>query len=127
MLHPIWQVVDSRPVGWVITDRSPVKTRHLAANPHVACSNWSPSQNAVYQESVASWADDETGRRHVWELFRATPPLGRDPSPFYGPDEYRNPIFQPLRFDAWRVQVVRGEEMWQGNYVGRIWRADGPV
>ena len=126
MVHPIWQVIDGCPVGWVISSKSPVKTRHLAANPYVACSYWSPAQNTVYVDCVASWADDEAGRRHVWDLFQSTPPpLGWDPSPFYGREEGRHPIFQPPRFDAWRVQIVRGEEMWQGSYVGRIWRADG--
>ncbi len=83
------------------------------------------AHDAVYMECVASWADDEAGRRDVWELFRSTPPpLGWDPSPFYGPEEWRSPIFQPLRLDAWRVQVVLGEAMWKGDYYGRIWRAD---
>ncbi len=37
IMHPIWQVLDDRPVGWVLTGRTPVKTRHLATNPHVSC------------------------------------------------------------------------------------------
>lgn len=27
VLHPIWQVIDNRPVGWVGTSRAPLKTR----------------------------------------------------------------------------------------------------
>jgi Pyridoxamine 5'-phosphate oxidase len=33
VMHPIFEVVDGEPLGWAVTDRSPVKTRHLAANP----------------------------------------------------------------------------------------------
>jgi hypothetical protein len=32
-MHPFLEVVDGEPMGWAVTDRSPVKTRHLAANP----------------------------------------------------------------------------------------------
>ena len=38
VMHPIFEVVDGQPRGWAVTDRSPVKTRHLAANPFVCCS-----------------------------------------------------------------------------------------
>jgi hypothetical protein len=48
VMHPIFEVVDGEPLGWAVTDRSPVKTRHPAANPHVSCAYWSPPQNTVY-------------------------------------------------------------------------------
>jgi hypothetical protein len=38
VLHPIWEVADGRPVGWIGTERSPLKTRHLDANPYVSVS-----------------------------------------------------------------------------------------
>src|SRR3712207_2928039 len=37
VMHPIFEVVGGRPIGWAVTDRSPIKTRHLAANPYVSC------------------------------------------------------------------------------------------
>lgn len=78
VLHPIWEVVDGAPLGWVATSRSPLKEKHLAANPHVSCSYWSPKQETAHVECRASWADDE--RERVWQLFLdAPPPLGYDP------------------------------------------------
>jgi hypothetical protein len=40
--HPYWEVADGAPVGWVGTSRSPLRTRHVTANPHVSCAYWSP-------------------------------------------------------------------------------------
>ena len=76
VLHPIFEVVDGEPQGWAVTDRTPVKVRHLAANPHVACFYWSPAQNTVSIDCVASWATDDAERRHAWALFAAPPPSG---------------------------------------------------
>jgi hypothetical protein len=36
VVHPAWELVDDRVVGWVTSRPSPVKVAHLAANPHVA-------------------------------------------------------------------------------------------
>jgi hypothetical protein len=124
ILHPIWQVLDGRPVGWVVTSKTPVKARHLATNPYVACSYWSPAQNVVYIDCVARWVEGAAAKQQVWDLFMTTPPpLGYDLSGF-GPDGPRNPLFEPLRLDAWRVQVFRGEEFPYGNLVPRMWRAE---
>ncbi len=106
ILHPIWEVLDGRPVAWVVTGRTPVKTRHLAANPNVAVSYWSPSQQVVLAECVASWVEDLETKRHIYDLFNSTPPpLGYDVTWAGGPD---SDIFTPLRLDATRVQVFDG-------------------
>ncbi|WP_326611508.1 hypothetical protein OG949_20120 [Streptomyces scopuliridis] len=34
VLLPVWEVVDGHPVGWLAVHRTPVKTAHLASNPH---------------------------------------------------------------------------------------------
>lgn len=111
ILHPIWEVVDGKPVGWIFTGRTPVKTRHLAANPHVAFSYWTPSHDTVLGEAVASWVEDMGVKQHVWDLFMSTPePLGYDLTAFglAGPQE---PAFTPLRLDPTRVQVLDGSEV----------------
>jgi uncharacterized pyridoxamine 5'-phosphate oxidase family protein len=78
VLHPYWEVVDGQPVGWIGTSRSPLKTKHLEANPHVSVSYWSPKQETVYADCRAEWADEE--RERVWQLYPdAEPPLGYDP------------------------------------------------
>jgi hypothetical protein len=126
MIHPVFVVRDGRPAGWALTGRTPLKSRHLAANPHMACAYWNPSHDTVFVDCVASWVEDEFEKREVWELFRDTPePLGWGPAGLagYGPDEHRSPVFTPLRLDPWRVQVMRGEEYPLGTLTGSVWRA----
>jgi hypothetical protein len=123
MLHPIWQVLEGRPVGWVVTSKTPIKTAHLTANPLVACSYWSPSQHTVAIDCVASWVENTASKRHVWDLFMTTPPpLGYNLSG-YGPEGMRNPLYNPLRLDPWRIQITRFAG-WGGNRTPQIWRAE---
>ncbi len=127
VLHPIFEVLDGRPVGWVITGKTPVKVKHLAANPYVACSYWSPAQNVVYVDCVASWVEVAADKRHVWDLFTTTPPpLGYDLAGF-GWEGPQSPIFTPLRLDPWRVQIMSGAEFPSGNLTPRMWRASDQV
>jgi general stress protein 26 len=124
ILHPIFIVQDGRPIGWALTGRTPLKTRHLAANPHMSCSYWTPSHDTVFIDCVATWVEDEREKEQVWELFRNTPePLGWGPEGLagYGSDDWRTPIFTPLRLEPWRVQVMRGEEYPFGKLTGTVW------
>ncbi|WP_024806296.1 pyridoxamine 5'-phosphate oxidase family protein [Nocardia sp. BMG51109] len=110
VVHPIWQVVEGRPVGWVATAKTPVKTAHLAANPNVAFSYWSPAQHVVLGECVATWTEEADAKQEVWALFTTTPePIGYDLTKF-GVTGPQDAAFTPLRLDPWRVQVLRGEE-----------------
>lgn len=122
ILHPYWEVVDGRPVGWVGTVRSPLKSKHLAANPHVSVSYWSPKQETAQADCRASWADDE--RERVWNLFlEAEPPLGYDPSTL--PQWKDGPLggmFAVLRFDPWRVMILTAEDVAEGRWYQRYWR-----
>jgi hypothetical protein len=125
MLHPIFVVRDGRPIGWVLTGKTPLKSRHLAANPHVSCSYWTPAHDTVFVDCVAAWVEGEDEKQEVWRLFLETPrPLGygTDGLAGYGPDEWRSPAFTPLRLEPWRVQVMRGEEYPSGQLTGAVWR-----
>jgi hypothetical protein len=127
ILHPIFVVRDDRPLGWALTGRTPLKTRHLAANPHMACSYWTPSHDTVFIDCTTSWVEDEEEKREVYDLFRDTPtPLGWGPEGMagYGDEQWRNPIFTPLRLAPWRVQIMRGEEYPRGELTGQVWRAN---
>ncbi|MDT0345113.1 pyridoxamine 5'-phosphate oxidase family protein [Streptomyces litchfieldiae] len=119
VLIAVWEVADGRPVGWLATYRTPVKTAHLAANPHTTFSYWSPRQNAVFIDADATWAEDEADRRRAWDLYRAGSPrgVGYDPAAYWrgGPAD---PQYHLLRLAVRRVQVVRGTDL-----RGRIWRA----
>lgn len=108
ILHPIWEVIDGRPVGWIATGRTPIKVQHLAANPIVAFSYWSPAQHVVQGEARATWVDDPSTKQRIWDLFASTPfPLGYDLRAF-APDGPTSPAFTPLRLDPDRVQVLDG-------------------
>jgi hypothetical protein len=49
--------------------------------------------------------------------------LGPEGMAGYGPDEWRNPVFTPLRLEPWRVQVMLGAEYPSGDLAGRVWRS----
>lgn len=124
VVHPIWEVVDGRPVGWVGTSRSPLKTRHLESTPYVSMAYWSPAQETAHADCRASWAPDQNER--VWQLYLdAEPPLGYDPGTL--PPWKDGPLggeFQALRLDPWRVMLLTAEDAAAGNWYQRVWRPD---
>ena len=122
ILHPIFEVRDGLPVGWVATNRTPIKVAHLAGNPHVACSYWNPAQNTVMVDCVASWVEDLETKRHVYDLFNTTPPpLGYDLSDLGSAE---NDLFTPLRLEPWRVQIMVFEGWDEKSLKPRTWRRD---
>ncbi|WP_454195611.1 pyridoxamine 5'-phosphate oxidase family protein [Nocardia sp. Marseille-Q1738] len=117
ILHPIWESVDGRPVGWIVTGKTPVKVAHLAANPVVAFSYWCPDQHAVQGEAIATWVEDPEQKKHVWDLFMTTPPpLGYDLRAFGipGPDSVT-----ALRLEPDRIQVLDGTQI-PNNFTPRV-------
>jgi hypothetical protein len=124
VVHPIFTVAEGKPVGWLLTVRTPVKTAHLNGNSHVSCSYWSPEQNVVYADCLATWVEDLEAKRGVAGLFKATPPpLGYDPVEF-GLGTPEDETFTPLRLDPWRVQVLRFAG-WGESLVPRMWKGGG--
>lgn len=123
VLLPVWEIVDGGPVGWLAAYRTPVRSAHLAGNPHTTYSYWNPRQNAVFVDSVSTWADDEESRRHAWDLYkRGGPPgVGYDPVHYWrgGPDD---PGYHVLRIDPWRIQLVRGSDL-----RSTLWRGQDPA
>ena len=124
MVHPIWQMRDGLPVGYIVTSQTPVKTAHLAANPYVSCTYWSPEQHLVYADCLARWIEDLVEKQSVWTLFTTTPPPVGYELEGFGPEGIRHPLFNPLRLDPWRVQVLRFAG-WDSTLTPRMWRADG--
>lgn len=124
VLIVVWELDGPRPVGWLATFKTPVKAAHLAQNPHVTTSYWSPRQDAVYLDSVARWTDDAEIDQRAWQLYRqgSPPGVGYNPAAYWrGPDD---PAFHVLRLDPWRVQVLRAPDVARGDLTGRIWRPD---
>ncbi len=124
ILHPYWEIGDGCPIGWVNTFRSPAKAAHLARNPYVSCSYWTPAHDAVFADCRAGWVDDASAKRRVWDLFaNAPPPLGYDPR-LGGWSDPGDPMFEVLRLDPWRVQVTLKDRA-SGSVIGssRVWHA----
>lgn len=124
VLIAVWELDGDRLVGWLATFKTPVKAAHIAHNPHVTTSYWSPRQDVVSIDSVAEWIDDPEVKHQVWELYRggSPPGVGYDPQRFWpaGPDE---PDFHVLRLEPWRVQMLRGRELAAGT-PPKIWQND---
>lgn len=126
VLIVVWELDGDRPVGRLATFKTPVKAAHLAHNPHVTTSYWTPRQDTAYLDSVAAWVDDPGVKQRVWQLYRSgSPPgVGYDPAGYWrSPDD---PAFHVLRLDPWRVQVLRRHDLARGDLSGTIWLADAP-
>lgn len=124
VVHPLWEVTHDRPIGWVATRRSPIKTAHLAHSPHVSCAYWQPSHDAVLLQCLASWEDRPAEKQRIWDRFKATPPpLGYDPQTIWsgGPED---PDYSLLKLEAWRVQIVTVATLTSRR--PRVWTAPRP-
>src|SRR5712692_2349514 len=64
ILHPIWE----GRTGWILTGRHTLKTRHLAANPHVSLCYATGDLQQVYVDCRAEWADDPADKTPLGPL-----------------------------------------------------------
>ena len=69
IIHPIWE----GSTGYLVTGRESFKAKHLAHNPYVSISYWSPEHGLVVADCKTAWEDDLEEKRRVWALFKATP------------------------------------------------------
>jgi hypothetical protein len=128
VMHPVWSPRgDGTVEGWVTTRRTPVKVRHLAANPHVGCSYLAVDHDTAAFDCTAEWVDDPATRRHAWAVCARTPaPAGFDPATIF-PDGPDGADFALLRLRPYRVVVGRAVDLARGERP-RVWRApDGDV
>jgi hypothetical protein len=115
VLHPIWD----EGTGWVATNRSSLKGRHLACNPFVSLAYIADPLKPAYAECTASWEDDPTLKKYAWDLFKlAPPPLGYDPAVIW--HTVKNPEFGLLKLLPYRITLgnlaAPGESrLWQGH------------
>jgi general stress protein 26 len=106
VLHPMWELPPGSPAptGWIATRPTSPKARDIAANPFVSVAYVQDIAHPLYVECAAAWADDDSARHHVWDVFQAAPaPLGYDPGPIFGPVD--EPGFGVLRLGPWRIQL----------------------
>ncbi|MEO8456723.1 MAG: pyridoxamine 5'-phosphate oxidase family protein [Chloroflexota bacterium] len=81
ILHPIWETIDGKPIGYIATGRHSHKEQHIATNPHVSLSYWDQVHEQIYIDARAHWSDAPEERQRIWDMFKAAPPpLGYDPA-----------------------------------------------
>src|SRR5688572_24843559 len=81
IVHPIWDW--DAGVGWVTRRGTPLQRRHLAHQPAVSLSYWSPAHDVVYLDCDAQLVPVEE-RQAVWDRCSADPePMGFDPAPMF--------------------------------------------
>jgi hypothetical protein len=117
VLHPLWMWDGEALTGIVATSPTAAKRSHLDHSPFVSVGYWAPSQDTCTAECRAEWILDDEGRTAVWERLRTAPePVGYDPiivPPWYeGPT---GPAFAGLRLAPWRLRVMPGTLMLQGE------------
>ena len=123
VLHPIWQWDGNALTGWIATGPTPVKRAHLEASPFVSCNYWAPSQDTCVAECGASWAFDDDTRKMVWDLFANGPePVGYDPAIIPGWDGPTSDAFAALKLKPWRLRVMPGAVMMQGQGEVLTWQ-----
>ena len=121
ILHPIWETVGGRPVGYIATDRGSHKGKHLARNPNVSVSYWDPAHQQMYIDGLAEWEDAPAEKRRVWDMFKnAPPPLGYDPGMIW-PDGPDAPGYGVLKLTPRRIELFSLGEM-AGGKPPRVWR-----
>jgi hypothetical protein len=115
ILHPLWVATELEVVGWVLTRRTPVKVRHLAANPHLSFSYLALNHDVAFFDCVAAWTDGPDVLRQVWAAFvAAPPPVGYDPATIF-PDGPGGSQCAVLQLRPYRIQVARGEALARGE------------
>lgn len=115
VLHPIWEGA----TGWIATGRGSLKSRHLAGNPFVLLAYIADPVRPLYIDCRARWEEDEATKLRIWELFRTTaPPLGYDPSRFWGTAV--NPAYGVLKLTPWRLCLA---DLLQPQNV-KVWRTE---
>ena len=124
VLHPLWQWNGAELVGWIATGPTPTKRAHLAASPNISCNYWAANQDTCVAECRAEWIFDDQERQRIWDLFLNTPPpVGYDPAIIPGWHSATQPEFAALKLRPWRLRVMAGAVMMQGEGAPLAWRA----
>lgn len=117
ILHPIWEIHDAGPVGWVATTTGSLKTKHLEHNPYMSLCylNREDPFKPLYVDCRGEWETAQDEKARICHLFsRTPPPLGYDL--LGGLGSVDNPAYALLKLLPWRIEL--------GDYYGdpRIWR-----
>ena len=127
VVHPVWVFDGNTLTGWLTTRRTPLKSRHLAANPHVSLAYVGATTDFAYFDCTAEWVDDLAGRQECWDAFLgADEPVRYNPATIW-PEGPGATNFAALRFRPYRVQAARAATIAAGSppALVRLAAADG--
>jgi hypothetical protein len=115
VLHPLWEWDGSDLTGWIVTDPTGLKARHLARTPTVALSYWDAVHDVASAVCDVRWRLAEEDRVAGWARFAdAPPPVGYDPAVIPGWESPSSPTFGILELRARRLDVMPGTVLTQG-------------
>ena len=120
VVHPVWVFDGETLTGWLTTRRTPLKSGHLAANPHVSLAYIGAMTDFAYFDCTAEWVDDPPGKQACWDAFLAAEePVRYDPASIW-PEGPGAPGFAVLRFRPYRVQAARSTTIAAGKPAGLV-------
>ena len=121
LLHPVWERVDDRLVGWVLTNPTPIK--HARTSRRIrTCPAATGIPSTTRPWPSAAPRGTTTSPPSGPPSSPPTPPMGYDPAVlgiWDGPDD---PSCAAIRLDPWQVVVRTLPEMTEGKRP-RVWRA----
>jgi pyridoxine/pyridoxamine 5'-phosphate oxidase len=123
ILHPIWETVGGKPVGYIATGRHSHKEKHVAANPHISLGYWDQVHEQIYIDGEASWSDEPAERERIWQMFKNTPPpLGYDPAMIWQGGPLADD-FGVLRIEPRRIEMYSIADLMQRR-PPKVWRSE---
>lgn len=124
MLHPIWEYDGDRLTGWIATSPASPKAGHIAANPEVSLTYWSPDHDTCTADCRAEWETTDADRQAGWNRFVNGPvPVGYDPQLIPDWSSADAPAFGILRLEPLRLRVMPGSVLLHGEGTVLRWRA----
>lgn len=124
VLHPLWRWDGAALTGWILTDPTSLKARHLEANPIASLTYWAPDHDTCSAECSTAWELDPQQRRDGWERFASAPaPVGYDPRIIPQWTDPDAASFGVLRLNPTRLRVMPGTLMTAGRGELFTWSA----
>lgn len=116
VLHPIWEWDSAALTGWIATDPTSLKRRHLDANPVVSLTYWTANHDTCSAECTTSWELDPESKAAGWRRFAEGPaPVGYDPRLIPGWTDSGVDNFGILRLEPFRLRLMPGSLMLAGQ------------
>ncbi len=102
LMHPVWFWDGDVPTALVSARPTPLKVRHVSAQPAISCHYWDPGHDTVAIDAVATWVPlDE--RQAAWDRVKAVAePVGFDPAIIW-PEGSTDPDCAFLHLTAHRI------------------------